>query len=184
MHPQAQLPQSAAQRQQAVQQKKDQPEEFSQYQKYQQVSYASFIDISRTSNKPSSNSRDSKNKKRRKKPRRSTRRQILCNLKHRRCQHWLQHSNTIASWMITSRTVYLTTIDIARSREPVNTALTAATGIPITGRQINNVAKDIATRNTRILTSTSRANSMSREGRPMTTCGDMNWGLILVYNVL
>ena len=44
MHPQAQLPQSAAQRQQAAQQKKDQPEEFSQYQKYQQVSYNSFID--------------------------------------------------------------------------------------------------------------------------------------------
>ena len=38
MHPQAQLPQSAAQRQQAAQQKKDQPEEFAQYQKYQQVS--------------------------------------------------------------------------------------------------------------------------------------------------
>lgn len=36
MHPQAQLPQSAAQRQQAAQQKKDQPEEFAQYQKYQQ----------------------------------------------------------------------------------------------------------------------------------------------------
>ena len=37
MHPQANLPQSAAQRQAAAQQKKDQPEEFSQYQKYQQV---------------------------------------------------------------------------------------------------------------------------------------------------
>ncbi|KAL9099835.1 MAG: hypothetical protein Q9163_004711 [Psora crenata] len=36
MHPQANLPQSVAQRQQAVQQKKDQPEEFSQYQKYQE----------------------------------------------------------------------------------------------------------------------------------------------------
>ena len=37
MHPQANLPQSAAQRQAAAQQKKDVPEEFSQYQKYQQV---------------------------------------------------------------------------------------------------------------------------------------------------
>lgn len=37
MHPQANLPQSVAQRQQAAQQKKDQPEEFSQYQKYQEV---------------------------------------------------------------------------------------------------------------------------------------------------
>lgn len=38
MHPQAQLPQSAAQRNAQAQQKKDQPEEFSQYQKYQEVS--------------------------------------------------------------------------------------------------------------------------------------------------
>ena len=37
MHPQANLPQSVAQRQQAAQQKKEQPEEFSQYQKYQEV---------------------------------------------------------------------------------------------------------------------------------------------------
>ncbi|KAK4694004.1 hypothetical protein P7C71_g3495, partial [Lecanoromycetidae sp. Uapishka_2] len=37
MHPQAQLPQSAAQRNAQAQQKKDQPEEFSQYQKYQEV---------------------------------------------------------------------------------------------------------------------------------------------------
>ncbi|KAL9128517.1 MAG: hypothetical protein Q9217_002813 [Psora testacea] len=36
MHPQANLPQSVAQRQQTAQQKKDQPDEFSQYQKYQE----------------------------------------------------------------------------------------------------------------------------------------------------
>lgn len=38
MHPQANLPQSAAQRQAAAQQKKEVPEEFSAYQKYQEVS--------------------------------------------------------------------------------------------------------------------------------------------------
>lgn len=37
MHPQANLPTSAAQRAQAAHQKKDQPEEFTQYQKYQEV---------------------------------------------------------------------------------------------------------------------------------------------------
>ena len=42
MHPQANLPQSVAQRQQAAQQKKDQPEEFSQYQKYQEVMMSRF----------------------------------------------------------------------------------------------------------------------------------------------
>ncbi|KAG8532780.1 uncharacterized protein KY384_002658 [Bacidia gigantensis] len=36
MHPQANIPQSVVQRQQAAQQKKDQPEEFLQYQKYQE----------------------------------------------------------------------------------------------------------------------------------------------------
>ena len=44
MHPQANLPQSVAQRQQAAQQKKDQPEEFSQYQKYQEVRFSPTID--------------------------------------------------------------------------------------------------------------------------------------------
>ena len=71
--------------------------------------------------------------------------------------------------------------DTARSREPVSIIRTAAMRIQIKRSGVNNVAKDITTRSTQILTSisTSRANSMSREELPMMTCGDMNLGLIL-----
>lgn len=65
--------------------------------------------------------------------------------------------------------------DTARSREPVSTVRTAVMGIPIKRLGVNSVAKAIIPRSTRILTNTSRANSMSREGLPMMTCGDTNF---------
>ena len=176
MHPQAQLPQSAAQRQQAAQQKKDQPEEFAQYQKFQQVGFASFVCSSCTSDKASSSSKDSKNKKKRNKQRRFNRKGLLCSLKHQRCQQSPQYSSSmIPSWKITSRTTFPTIItDIARSHGPVSIRRTAATGIPIKRLGANNVAKHTVIRSTPILISTSRANSMSRGGRLMMICGDVD----------
>lgn len=70
--------------------------------------------------------------------------------------------------------IYPMITDTARSREPVSIVRTVAMGIQIKQLGVNNVAKDITTRSSQILTNTSRANSMSREGRPMMTCGDMS----------
>ena len=69
--------------------------------------------------------------------------------------------------------------DIAHSRGPISIVRIAGMGIQLKRLEAINVVKDTTTRSTRTLTSTSRANSMSREGRLMTTCGDMNPRLIL-----
>lgn len=73
-------------------------------------------------------------------------------------------------------------IDIGLSRGPVSMLRTAAMGIQIMRLAANSVAKDIPTRSTRTLTSTSRANSMSRLERRMTTCGEKEIELDLVHN--
>ncbi len=69
--------------------------------------------------------------------------------------------------------------DIAHSRGPTSIVRIAGMGIQLKRLEDINVVKDTTTRSTRILTSTSRANSTSPEGRLMTTCGDMNSRLIL-----
>ena len=74
-------------------------------------------------------------------------------------------------------------IDSARSREPVNIVKTAAMDIQIKRLEANNVVKVITTPNTQILTSTSRASLMNREGQPMMTCGELMSALISVHNV-
>lgn len=77
------------------------------------------------------------------------------------------------------RKTCLTITDTVRSRELVSIVKTVAMGIQTKQLGVTNVAKDIPTRNTPILTSTSKASLMSQEGRQMTTCGDMNSALAL-----
>ena len=74
-----------------------------------------------------------------------------------------------------------TIIDSARSRGPVNIVKTAAMDIQI--KRLNNVVKVITTRSTQILTSTSRASLMNRDGQPMMICGELMSASISVHNV-
>ena len=71
-----------------------------------------------------------------------------------------------------------TITDTARSREPVSTPRTAATGTQSKGLEVIIATKDTIIHRSPILTSTSRVNLMSLEGRLMTTCGEMNPGFI------
>ena len=75
-------------------------------------------------------------------------------------------------------------IDSARSRGPVSIVKTPAMDTQIKRLEANNVVKLITTRNTQILTSTSRANLMNREGQPMMICGELMSALVSVHNVL
>ena len=72
-------------------------------------------------------------------------------------------------------------IDSARSRGPVNIVKTAAMDIQL--KRLNNVVKVTTTRSTQILTSTSRASLMNREGQPMMICGELMSALVSVLNV-
>ena len=74
-------------------------------------------------------------------------------------------------------------IDSARSRGPVNIVKTAAMGTQIKRLEANIVVKVITTRSTRILTSTSRASLMNREGQPMMICGELMSALVSVLNL-
>ena len=80
--------------------------------------------------------------------------------------------------------MWLTTIETALSRGPVSIARTTTMGMQSKQWEVNIVGKGTAIRNTQILTSTSRANLMSRLERLMTTCGDMRLGFDFVHNVL
>ena len=72
-------------------------------------------------------------------------------------------------------------IDSTHSRGPVNIVKTAAMDIQI--KRLNNVVKVTTTRSTQILTSTSRANLMNREGQPMMICGELMSALVSVLDV-
>ena len=74
--------------------------------------------------------------------------------------------------------------DSARSRGPVSIAKTAAMDTQIKRLEAINVVKVITTRNTQILTSTSKVSSMNREGQPMMICGELMSASISVHNVL
>ena len=175
MHPQAQLPQSAAQRNAQAQQKKDQPDEFSQYQKYQEVSATRLGSFSRHKLTRCSNNAVNKSKKRRKLQRHHN------NNNNQLWRH--QYSMTpAASWIRTTSTTNLSKTADIMSRKACSVHNPAPASISrkvITDTLNRDMEATIAvsSRQDTILTkfhliSISRVNLMSLGVRAMMICGD------------
>ena len=177
MHPQAQLPQSPAQRTQQAQQK-DQPEEFSQYQKYQEVNVHFNCHAQKLIT--SSNNADNRNKKR-----------------HRHKAHqysskpqlWRQfrRMTRVLSWTWTMTTINLTgmkekTIDLMADKNicidlshvQASAALRAAIVLPIISdiSVVSNNESMLMIRKKSRLISINNPSSTSQVDLLMTICGE------------